>query len=212
MSAWRQEASDFVRALSGAFLFGTPLLFTMEMWELGVTVAPWRLLLFLLLALLASAGLAYSTGFRHQEGRPSVMGSLEEAVDAVAVGAVASVCVLLALNRINLGDPLGGAAGKVAVQTVPLALGASVANAVFARGGRRGDSEDDSEDRGKEAQPPRQENDSSGAAVKAAPGPWAATLLDVGATIVGAVFISVSIVPTDEVPLLASGMTYWHEL
>ena len=48
--------------------------------------------------------------------------------------------------------------------------------------------------------------------MKAAPGPWAATLLDVGATIVGAVFISVSIVPTDEVPLLASGMTYWHEL
>jgi putative integral membrane protein (TIGR02587 family) len=87
-----------------------------------------------------------------------------------------------------------------------------VAKAVFARGGRRGDSEDDSEDRGKEAQPLHQENDPSGAAVKAAPGPWAATLLDVGATIVGAVFISVSIVPTDEVPLLASGMTYWHEL
>ncbi|HEX2514424.1 MAG TPA: DUF2391 family protein, partial [Chloroflexota bacterium] len=163
MSAWRQEASDFVRALSGAFLFGTPLLFTMEMWELGVTVAPWRLLLFLLLALLASAGLAYSTGFRHQEGRPSVMGSLEEAVDAVAVGAVASVCVLLALNRINLGDPLGGAAGKVAVQTVPLALGAAVANAVFARGGRRGDSEDDSEDGGKGAPPPQESSSLEGA-------------------------------------------------
>ena len=171
MSAWRQEASDFVRALSGAFLFGTPLLFTMEMWELGVTVAPWRLLLFLLLALLASAGLAYSTGFRHQEGRPSVMGSLEEAVDAVAVGAVASVCVLLALNRINLGDPLGGAAGKVAVQTVPLALGASVANAVFARGGRRGDSEDDSEDGGKGAPPPQEDDEArdAGAAAQSVP-------------------------------------------
>jgi putative integral membrane protein (TIGR02587 family) len=216
MSAWRQEASDFVRALSGAFLFGTPLLFTMEMWELGVTVAPWRLLLFLLVALLASAGLAYSTGFRHQEGRPSAAKSLEEAVDAVAVGAVASVCVLLALNRINLGDPLGGAAGKVAVQTVPLALGASVANAVFARGGREGDPEDEGkkapEDEGQGAQPLERADDSSGAVVKAAPGPWAPTLLDIGATTVGAVFVCVSIVPTDEVPLLASGMTYWHEV
>jgi putative integral membrane protein (TIGR02587 family) len=216
MSAWRQEASDFVRALSGAFLFGTPLLFTMEMWELGVTVAPWRLLLFLLVALLASAGLAYSTGFRHQEGRPSAAKSLEEAVDAVAVGVVASVCVLLALNRISLGDPLGGAAGKVAVQTVPLALGASVANAVFARGGREGDQEDEGkkapDDDGKGAQPQEGEGDSAGAAAKAAPGPWAATLLDIGATTVGAVFVCVSIVPTDEVPLLASGMTYWHEV
>ena len=122
-----------------------------------MTVAPWRLLLFLLLALLASAGLAYSTGFRHQEGRPSVMGSLEEAVDAVAVGAVASVCVLLALNRINLGDPLASAAGKVAVQTVPLALGASVANAVFARGRAPGDAEDDSEGGGAGAPPPQGE-------------------------------------------------------
>jgi putative integral membrane protein (TIGR02587 family) len=210
VSAWRQEVSDFVRALSGAFLFGTPLLFTMEMWDLGATVAPWRLLLFLVVALLASAGLAYSTGFRHQEGRPSLVASLEEAVDAVAVGVVASVCVLLALNRISLGDSLGGAAGKVAVQTVPLALGASVANAVFARGGRQGDAEDE----GKGAQPPRDgdKDKPSGGAARAAPGPWTATLIDVGATMVGAVFVCVSIVPTDEVPLLASGMTYWHEL
>jgi putative integral membrane protein (TIGR02587 family) len=199
VSAWRQEVSDFVRALSGAFLFGTPLLFTMEMWDLGATVAPWRLLLFLLVALLASAGLAYSTGFRHQEGHPSLVASLEEAVDAVAVGVVASVCVLLALNRISLGDPPGVAAGKVAVQTVPLALGASVASAVFARGGRRGDDEQGS-------------SGGSGGAARAGPGPWTATLIDVGATMVGAVFVCVSIVPTDEVPLLASGMTYWHEL
>ena len=123
MSAWRQEASDFVRALSGAFLFGTPLLFTMEMWELGVTVAPWRLLLFLLLALLASAGLAYSTGFRHQEGRPSVMGSLEEAVDAVAVGAVASVCVLLALNRIIWVTRWGAPRGRWRCRRCPGAGG-----------------------------------------------------------------------------------------
>jgi putative integral membrane protein (TIGR02587 family) len=156
VSAWRQEVSDFVRALSGAFLFGTPLLFTMEMWDLGVTVVPWRLLLFLAVA-------------------------------------------LLALNRISLGDPLGGAAGKVAVQTVPLALGASVANAVFARGGRQGDDEQGS-------------SAGSGGAARAAPGPWTATLIDVGATMVGAVFVCVSIVPTDEVPLLATGMTYWHEL
>jgi len=34
--SWGNELNDLVRALSGTFLFGAPLLFTMEMWWIGL--------------------------------------------------------------------------------------------------------------------------------------------------------------------------------
>lgn len=190
---WHQELDDFACALSGAFLFGAPLLYTMEMWDLGARITGWRLLAFLLVALISSAGLAYAAGFRrHTDGsgeRASLGQSVEQAIDAVAVGAVGSVLVLLALNRLGAGDPLGRTLGMIIVQAVPLGLGVSVASAVFARGGRQGDHDQ---------RPPV--------------GAWQATLVDVGATMIAGTFIAFSIVPTEEVTLLAGGLTYGHKL
>lgn len=48
LKAWANELDDFLRAFSGAFLFGVPLLFTMEMWWIGTYIEPWKALLFLL--------------------------------------------------------------------------------------------------------------------------------------------------------------------
>lgn len=157
--AWQNELVDLARAFSGAFLFGIPLLFTMEMWWIGTYIDAWRLLIFLAVAFLANFGLAGMAGFRH-EG--SFIGALEQATTAMAVGVVAAVVTLLVLNRISLSDPLTSVLGKVVLQTVPLSLGASAANAVFGSGGRR--------------------QGEGGGARRRPIGPWRATLNDVGAT------------------------------
>jgi putative integral membrane protein (TIGR02587 family) len=186
-SPWTRELGDFVRAASGAFLFGAPLLFTMEMWWLGTYAAPWKLLVLLGVAFIANLGLAHFAGFK-REGH-SFAASAEQAVEAVAVGIVASLVVLLALNRIGPSDPLDVILGKIVVQVVPLSVGASVANAVFARGmDRQGD-----------AAQPRHSS-------------WQATLNDIGATATGGVLIGFSIAPTDEVSMLAVELTSGHLL
>ncbi|MDQ4077992.1 MAG: TIGR02587 family membrane protein, partial [Chloroflexota bacterium] len=41
---------------------------------------------------------------------------------------------------------------------------------------------------------------------------WRATLNDLGATVAGAVFLGISLAPTDEIPMLASGLHYGHLL
>ena len=46
---WRKEFDDFIRALSGGFLFGVPLLYTMEMGWIGSYSALCRLGVFLVL-------------------------------------------------------------------------------------------------------------------------------------------------------------------
>jgi putative integral membrane protein (TIGR02587 family) len=183
-SPWQRELDDLVRALSGGFLFGAPLLFTMEMWQLGTYASTWKLLALLGIALLANYGLAYFAGFKreHRAAR------LDQALDATAVGALSAVIILLALNRLEPGEPLSSVLGKVVVLSVPLGIGASVANAVFGRaGGRQGDEQDSGERDYRRA-----------------------TLRDVGATTVGGVLLGSSIAPTDEIPMLAAEMTSGH--
>lgn len=191
-----------MRAISGAYLFGVPLLYTMEMWWLGRYVDTGRLLLILAVALVANFGLACVAGFKQDR---SLGGTLEQTINAVAVGAVAAAVVLLVLNRIGPHDPPQSVLGLIVVQALPLSIGASLANAVFARGERRqghGEGGHGSDHQGETAQNGEQATDNV----------WNPLLNDVGATTIGAVFVSATIAPTDEVPMLAARLQYPHLL
>src|SRR5918997_162962 len=133
---WGRELQGILRAVSGGFIFATPLLYTMEMWWIGTTAELWKLLLFLGVAALITFGLARSRsgGFKEETNR---FASLEQAADGVAIGLIGAVVVLTVLNRIELGDPLEIVLGKVIVQAVPLCIGAAVANAIFGPHGER---------------------------------------------------------------------------
>jgi putative integral membrane protein (TIGR02587 family) len=190
-AGWRDELNDVLRAVSGGFIFATPLLYTMEMWWIGTTAELWKLLLFLGLAALIIFGLARSRsgGFKEETSR---FARLEQAVDGVAVGLVGAVIVLTVLNRIELGDPVGSVLAKVIVQAVPLCIGAAVANAIFGPHGERSREGEAAEG---EAQSSRE-----------------AFVADFGATIIGAIFLAFSIAPTDEIPMLAAELDYAHAL
>src|SRR3712207_9333165 len=84
---WRAEIRGLVRAFSGAFLFGIPLLYTMEMWWLGDVAGPGHLLLVLGIALVANFGLVLAAGFKEEK---SLFSRIEQTIDAVAVGTVGS--------------------------------------------------------------------------------------------------------------------------
>jgi putative integral membrane protein (TIGR02587 family) len=163
----------------------------MEMWWIGSTAELWKLTLFLGVAALISLSLAHSRsgGFKEET---SHLASLEQAVDGVAMGLLGAVIVLIVLNRIQLGDPLGGVLGKIIVQAVPITIGSAVANAIF---GPQGERSREGDEASGEPQSGRQ-----------------AFIADFGATIIGAIFLAFSIAPTDEVPALAAGLDYAHAL
>lgn len=186
MNAWKNELQDIVRAFAGAYIFGVPLLFTMEMWWIGEYINPVRLYVFLGAALVANLGLTYVAGFKRQS---TFVTSIDEAVDAVAVGLIAGAVMLAILNQIGFGDSLHSVLGKIAVQAIPLSIGASVANQVFGTTGNK-------------------QRQGEGTAMRLSP--VKALLSDIGATVIGGVFIGFSIAPTDEVPVLASALEYRH--
>ena len=183
----RQQVSDLVRAASGGFLFAVPLLYTMEVWWFGSWVHPaWALG-----ALLASSAvvivLARTSGFRDTR----VTNWRDAAIDSVAVVAVALLCatvVLVCLREITAEDSLAETVGKVVFEAIPFAVGAGLARQFLAR----------RKDAGGDGPPPDLDLGSP---------PIARSLADAGAAAVGALVLSLSIAPTDEIPLIASAIT-----
>lgn len=180
-AGWARELDTFARAFGGAFLFGVPLLYTQETWNIGTSLDAGQLLLFLGLTFAAVLALAHVSGFRDEAEGNHLGKDLEQAVEALAVGAIGSLVVLLALDRLGPEDPVDRWFRMIALQTVPLSFGAALGNAFLRdRGSRLGGEQ------------------------SASDSPARALAVDVAATAFGAFFLSFNIAPTEEVQLLAT--------
>jgi putative integral membrane protein (TIGR02587 family) len=186
---WRQEVTDLLRGLTGGFLIGVPLLYTMETWWLGETISMPRALLFLGVAY--ALNLLFVSYFGFRRGQPGSLHSFADALDATALAAVATAITLILLHQVQADHPLDVIVGRIAVNTVPVSLGVSIANHILApRASRSEPGEGEKEPEHADA--------------------LRATLLDIGAAFAGALFLSLNIAPTDEVPKLATEVPTFH--
>jgi putative integral membrane protein (TIGR02587 family) len=190
-NTWGEELTDVVRAMSGGLLFGVPLLYTMEVWWTGSHTSPTQVAVVLALLVVPVLALNRTAGFRSTKDI-SLAEAGEDTIKAVAIGLVVTAAVLVVLREVTLDTPIEVTLGKVVYEAVPFCLGIGVARH-FLAGGRDGSGEGDG---GRE----------SGGADRTDDG-LHPTLTDLGATTIGALFIALSIAPTDEIPMLASAMS-----
>src|SRR5688572_16994157 len=110
---------QIVRGFAGAVLFSFPMLMTMEMWSLGVSIAPARLMLFITVHLILLVGMASYA--RHDE--PTL--TRKDALDAFAaygIGVLAAATVLLLFGIVEPGMSTNGITRTIAVQAAPAAF------------------------------------------------------------------------------------------
>jgi len=122
-------ALGLARAAGGAIIFALPILMTFEMWTLGFTIDPARLLLLLVLLVPVLALLSYHAGF---ETTATWRDDAIDAVVAYGIAFCASAGVLWLLGVITSATGAQDAVGKVAVQTVPASIGAMLARTLLA--------------------------------------------------------------------------------
>jgi putative integral membrane protein (TIGR02587 family) len=180
---WRREFNDLIRGVSGGFLFGIPLLYTMEVWWVGSSVEPLRLLIAIALTFAILFLLNQTAGFR---GTSDVRFSeaVIDSIEALALGLFCTACVLVLLQEITLNTSLGEALGKLIYESVPFALGVSLANQLL-----NDKDENTPEQQPKQSKQQRKIN---------------SAFADIGATFIGAMIIGFNIAPTDEVTMLAA--------
>jgi putative integral membrane protein (TIGR02587 family) len=169
------------RAFGGALIFGLPLLMTMELWEFGFAMHRGRLALLMTLAVPLLVAVSHRIGFE-----PSFdwREDLRDAFLAYGIGIAASGTVLSTFGVLEVGMPADELLGKVAVQSVPAALGALLARSQF--GGNHAERDNP----------------------EALSGYFGTLFL----MLVGALFLGLNVAPTEEIVLIAFLMTPWHSV
>jgi putative integral membrane protein (TIGR02587 family) len=188
---WHREAVDLVRAVSGGMLFGIPLLYTMEVWWIGSETQPARMAGVLLLTFVPVFLLTRTAGFRSVKDirwRDAAMDSVE----TVAIALLSVAVLLVLLREVTASTPLEEALGKIVYEATPFAIGSAIAQHVLRRGRAQGDDADGSS--------------SSSSSSSKGDDDLHATVKDMGATVIGSIFVAFNVAPTDEVPMLAAAM------
>ena len=179
----RAYAMGLARAFAGAVIFGLPLLMTMEMWYLGIAVHPGRLLIFLAVNFVILVGLSRFGGFERTD---SLTEDVMDALAACGVGIIGAAVVLAMLAIVDPSMPADEITGKVAIQSVPMSLGAMIARKQLSGGDEPADEK---------------------AAMRAAG--YGGQLFLMAA---GALFLSFNVAPTEEMLLIGYMMSTWHLL
>ena len=185
-SPWAEEVDGVVRAVSAGTLFGIPLLYTMEVWWAGTSVVTARLLVVLAATFGVLVLLNHSAGFRESKD-VRIADALRDSVEALAISLVSVFVILVLLREIDGGTSLREGLGKTVYEATPFAFGVGLARHFLSKGRTESDDGDggDGED-GRALHP---------------------TIVDIGATLLGAVFVAFNIAPTDEVPMIAAAMS-----
>jgi putative integral membrane protein (TIGR02587 family) len=194
--SWSNQFDDMIRGASGGFLFGIPLLYTMEVWWIGSQTPP-PVMLAILAATFAVVFLLNRTeGFRKTQSM-HFLDTFMDSVEVLAIGIICATFMLFLLGEIRVGTPLEEALGKLILESVPFALGAALSRAFLSGDRWSSTNSEDSDNKGKQKK-------------KADKQEINATLADIGATLIGATIIAFNIAPTDEIPMLnASASPSW---
>ncbi|MEM9164590.1 MAG: DUF2391 family protein, partial [Cyanobacteria bacterium P01_F01_bin.4] len=191
---WRTELQAILRGAAGGFLFGIPLLYTVEVWTIGSAAKSLFLLAVLGVTFIVVLLLTQVEGFRRTLSLHPLE-ALLESIEALGIGVVCAAIALVLLRRVTLATPLSETLGKLIFEGVPFALGVTLARTTL--------SSNRSQARRTLTRPP----------LLTPPMPdnltlssLRDTLVDLDATLLGALLIAFSIAPTEEIPILVSAL------
>lgn len=182
---WAEELKVLLRGAAGGFLFGIPLLYTLELWNLGASAKPPWLLGALAIAFGVVFLLTQTEGFRRNVNLHLAEVGMQT-VEGLALGMVCAAIALFLLRRITWMTPLPELLGKLVYGGIPFAFGVALARSTLDR------------DRNRKRLSTEVYSPINPPPIKAA------ILADVDATLIGAMVIAFNIAPTQEVSLLAS--------
>ncbi|MBD2168976.1 TIGR02587 family membrane protein [Calothrix membranacea FACHB-236] len=180
---WKSEINDIIRGTCGGFLFGIPLLYTMEVWWIGSLAKPPMMMLAIALMFIGVFLVNQAEGFRKRRHSSRAYEDIIDTIEAMAIGLACSSFMLFLLQELTPQTSLREALGKIIFESVPFTLGVALANQFLG----------DTDSINTERQITKKQRSN-----------LHATLSDLGATLIGATVIAFNIAPTDEIPMLAA--------
>ncbi len=201
---WVAELQAIMRGAAGSFLFGIPLLYTVEVWAIGSSTNALRLLIVQAVTFVVVLLLTQIEGFRRSLSiKP--LETVLESIEALGIGIICAAIALLLLRRITLETPLSEALGKLIFEGVPFSLGVTLARSTLERRKPQQRRTLDAE----LGLTLNLRNAGQKTMQKSIGSALGNTLVDIDVTLIGAIVIAFSIAPTEEIAIIAAGMPPW---
>lgn len=203
-AGWRQEGQDLLRGVTGGLIFGSPLLYTMEMWQRGMTFSPTHIMT--LLAVILSVNFVFSlfSGLRKANQEYSAFLALSDAVTSVGLSLLISGFVLILIGRIRFDSGAQQIFGKIVLEALVISIGITFTNSRFSG------SSDDEKNGKEDSKTSESESDSSPGEIETRQ--FKADLLEAAGTLAGSIVFSVNVAPTEEVLRIAVSLEPWQQL
>ena len=184
---------EYGRGLAGGLLFSLPLLYTMEVWWIGHTVTPLRMIGAFLATLFLLLGYNRYAGLHHDATWLEVF---IDSIEELGLGLLVSALVLWLLGRITLDMSMGEMLGRIVLESITVAVGVSVGTAQLGGNSHNGASSQqgkgDADDEEKSSEPELVRHGVLG--------------------LCGAVLIAGNVAPTEEILMIASEAPAWRLL
>ena len=202
----RHSLREYSRGVAGGLLFSLPLLFTMEMWNMGLVAEPTRLLGGLGGGFLLLLGYNRYAGLRCDAGVGEV---IIDSVEELGLGLLLAAGLLWMLGSIDGDTRTPELVGKIVIEGLAVAIGVSVGTAQLGgdapglvddeNGGGEQDVDDDEDETAPCAAKPAEDD-----APERGAG-WFAGQMTLG--LCGAVLVAANIAPTDEIGDISRGLS-----
>jgi putative integral membrane protein (TIGR02587 family) len=188
---FKQEKKDLLRGTAGAMILGIPLIYTMEMWDLGITLSSLQLLSVFVLMFMINILFSYFSGLRESHSSEKFGNAMEDAITSMALSLILAAIVLLLLGKINAQTHFWyGSMGEIIIQGSTMSLGVTFTNMKFNQKDNRSLSLTNPT---LLFQPSKRQLHRD--------------LNELAATIAGATVFAFNVAPTEEIVLIASGMS-----
>ncbi|MBA3320215.1 MAG: TIGR02587 family membrane protein [Pyrinomonadaceae bacterium] len=188
----KKSLQEYARGVAGGLLFSLPLLYTMEVWWMGVVAHPWRLSLYVLATFVLLLGYNRFVGLRRDSCFTEVaIDSIEE----MGLGLLIAFVTLWVLGRITFDMTTAEIAGITVIEAMTVAIGVSVGTAQLGGGGIDDEGEASNGGDGETGGAAEQQVTFGGQLVLA----WC-----------GAVLFAANVAPTEEIVMIAAEISAWR--
>lgn len=122
----QQSLQEYGRGIAGGLLFSLPLLYTMEIWQAGFVIPPFRILIYVLATFGLLLGYNRYAGLRNDASwREVVIDSIEE----MGIGLVLAAVLVWLLGRVDSTMQLDQIASLTVMEAMTVAIGVSIGTA-----------------------------------------------------------------------------------
>ncbi|WP_324719352.1 TIGR02587 family membrane protein [Salinimicrobium sp. HB62] len=140
-----ETLKEYGRGTVGGLLFSLPLLYTMEVWWTGFIASPEKLLALIVFTFLLLLGYNRHSGMREDASLKEVF---QESVEEITLAFIVAFLFLLLINKIGFTMSYREIAGKVIVESMIVAIGFSIGTAQLGQGKKETGEENAKDDGG----------------------------------------------------------------